>query len=83
MAAAAAAHPAAGQHVNMALVPCARSVRCGCWFLSANGNQHLPRNESAVTAAIRALEDERHILLECEAYADIREGTWQYATDRE
>ena len=48
--------------------------RMCCWPLSANRNQHLPRSERRCYCCNHGVEDERHVLLECEAYADIRES---------
>jgi hypothetical protein len=58
---------------------CLMRFRMCCWPLSANRNQHLPRSERRCYCCNNGVEDERHVLLECDAYADIRE---KYALPR-
>ena len=51
---------------------CLIRFRLCCWPLAANRNHHLPRSERKCCLCNDGIEDERHVLLTCEAYANIR-----------
>ena len=52
---------------------CLLRFRMCCWPLAANRNHHLARNERTCPMCGEGVEDERHVLLSCRKYADIRD----------
>ena len=48
--------------------------RLCCWPLEANRSHHIPREQRICRMCNKAVEDERHVLLDCEAYDEIRES---------
>ena len=59
---------------------CLMRFRLCCWPIAANRDHHLPRNARLCPLCNKGVEDERHVLLECEAYTCVR-STYGISSD--
>ena len=59
---------------------CLMRFRLCCWPIAAYRDHHLPRNARLCPLCNKGVEDERHVLLECEAYTCVR-STYGISSD--